>query len=193
MTPAPARTRALLDQPAPDPIPGQLDPTRSDMTTDHQPENWFHEAGSDHCPHGAEPDRESEAWDIWADRHTGSPQDVYICLEAPAGEACGPCSSEDGEMVPWASCRDRDHARPRPSTTAAEHKPGIADVGSLECLERECEEFFDDDGNEIPGKTACSHMREMEICLGCSPDPETSDLPPVVAWSDCTAQAAPTP
>lgn len=35
MTPALARTRALLDTPPPDPIPGQLDLTRSDMTTYH--------------------------------------------------------------------------------------------------------------------------------------------------------------
>ncbi|MFF1499721.1 hypothetical protein ACFVZR_07555 [Streptomyces sp. NPDC058316] len=136
------------------------------MTTDHKPENWFHEAGGDHCPHGAEPDLDSEARDIWADRHTGSPQDVYICLEAPAGEACGACSSEDGEMVPWAACRVREHARPKQGIVLndAEHQQVTVWVGTEECLDRECEEYFTDDGDVDPGVERCSHVREETAC-----------------------------
>lgn len=162
------------------------------MTEQHESGAYYWNADTDDCPHGAEPNIETdgEAWDVWSDQHPVS-DDGRICLGAPAGEACLDCSAEDGEMVPWAACREREHARPKVAVTTTEHTPGIADVGSLECLERECEEFFDDEGDEIPGKTTCSHMREMEICLGCSPDPETSDLPPVVAWTDCPQRPTP--
>lgn len=64
--------------------------------TDHQPEPWYWEAGSEHCPHGPE-----------SDRHTASPQDVVICLDAPMGDHCPECSADHGDAVPWADCPER--------------------------------------------------------------------------------------
>lgn len=163
--------------------------------TDHQPEPWFHEIGSDDCPHGAEPDDENsperEAWEeATSARHTGSPQDVRICRDAPAGEACGACSDDVGEMVPWSACRVRDRARHQDTPISEpQHRPVTVEVGGLECVERECEEFFTDDGDEIPGMDACSHMRQMEICEACSEPDTAEDYPPVVAWTDCAERS----
>lgn len=159
---------------------------------DHEPTKFYWEAGSEHCPHGAEPDYDADpgAWDDWYERHTGSPQDVRICLDAPMGDHCPACSAEHGDMVPWSRCENRKHARPR-QAAADQHRMVIADVGSLECLERECEEFFTEDGEQIPGKTICSHVQELQICSGCSSEPRDGDeYPKVVAWADCTQPKA---
>jgi hypothetical protein len=162
--------------------------------SDHQPESWFHEIGSDDCPHGAEPDDDNTPeWEVWEEqtsaRHTGSPQDVRICLDAPAGEACGACSENDGEFVPWDACRLRDRAR-RDEIPAAEqpvqHRPVTVHVGTADCLERECEEYYTDDGDEIPDKENCSHLREEQICEACSETPlDDGEYPAVVVWADC--------
>jgi hypothetical protein len=162
-------------------------------STDHRPESWFHEAGGDACPHGVEPDGDSPEWDAWYDRHTGSAQDVRICLDAPAGEACGACSDDVGGMVPWSDCRARDRVRREEKPAAeqpAKHEPLTVLSGCLECLERECEEYFTDEGDEIPGKDSCSHLREVEICGGCSVEVPDGDFVPVVAWADCTQRLA---
>lgn len=162
-------------------------------TDDHRPEPWFWEAGGDDCPHGPEPeDDTTEAWDDWSDRHTWSPQDVRVCLDAPAGDMCAACSEDHGEGVPWSACRSRtranrkDIAMPEQPNT---HQPITVQGGSLECLERECEDFFDDEGDEIPGKETCSHLAEIEICAGCSPE-VGADFVPVVAWTDCPQRVA---
>ncbi|MGW0579935.1 hypothetical protein ACWD25_29105 [Streptomyces sp. NPDC002920] len=157
----------------------------TETTADHQPEPWHWEAGSDYCPHGPEPDRDGPDWDDWNQRHTGSPQDVYVCLDAPAGDARAECSAENGEFVPWTSCaaRPRRKDKPMPDQPTT-HQPETVTGGGLECLERECEDFFTDDGDEIPGKDTCSHLTEMEICTGCS-GPATGDFAPVIAWADC--------
>lgn len=77
--------------------------------TDHKPEPWFWEAGSEHCPHGPEPeDDTSPEWDEWSDRHTGSPQDVVICLDAPMGDHCPECSYDHNDPVPWSACDERE-------------------------------------------------------------------------------------
>lgn len=161
--------------------------------SDHQPESWFHEIGSDNCPHGAEPDDDTPEWDAWYDltsvRHTGSDQDVRICLDAPVGEACGVCSENDGEFVPLEACRLRDRAR-RNDIPAAEqpvqHRPVTVHVGTADCLEGECEEYFTEDGEEIPGKENCSHLRGEQICEACSEAPlDDGEYPAVVAWADC--------
>jgi hypothetical protein len=166
------------------------------MTELHEPGAFYWEVGSDQCPHGAEPDieTEGEAWDLWRDRHPSS-DDGPVCLDAPAGDACLACSAEDGEMVPWNRCRVRDHTRPKraaaqkPEQPTA-HVPLTVDVGSLECLERECEDFFDDEGDEIPSKETCSHLSEMEICEGCTGPHKDGEFPVVVAWADCTQRLA---
>lgn len=164
-------------------------------TDDHKPEPWYWEANSDECPHGPEPEDDSPEWDEWMDRHTWAPQDVRICLDAPAGTACPACSAECGDMVPWSRCENRDHARPLPKTTAPQHRPVTVEVAGLECLERECKEFFTDDGDEIPGKETCSHFRQMEVCEACSETPpgDADPFPPVVAWADCQHKPVVTP
>lgn len=156
--------------------------------TAHTREPWFWEAGADECPHGPEPeDDTTAAWDEWHDRHQWAPQDVRICLDAPAGNACTECSEDANEFVPWSACRLRPRAN-RPDTSDAErptvHRPVSVLVGTEECLERECEEYFTDEGDEIAGKESCSHLTEQEICETCSP---AGDLVPVVLWSDCPA------
>ena len=89
-------------------------------------------------------------------------------------------------MVPWAVCENREHAHAWQPTEPRQHRPVTVDVAGLECLERECEEYFTEDGDEIPGKTTCSHVRQMEICEGCSDAPLKGDeCPAVVAWGDC--------
>lgn len=159
--------------------------------TDHRPEPWFWEADSDDCPHGPEPkDDTSPEWNAWDEatsaRHTGSQQDVRICRDAPAGDACGTCSDDVGEMVPWSACRARDRIRRegKPEQPMA-HAPITVTGGNLECLERECEDFFTEDGEEIPGKETCSHLSEMEICEACTGPSSAGEFPAVVAWADC--------
>ncbi|MGW6531419.1 hypothetical protein [Streptomyces venezuelae] len=153
---------------------------------DHEPIPFFWEAGGDKCPHGPEPDRNSPEAEAWWERHSGSPQDVYICLDAPAGACCPACTEEHGATVSWAFCQNRQHARAFQPSRPRQHQPVTVDVAGLECLERECEEYFTDDGDEIPGKTTCSHVQELEICGGCSDEPTASnEFPAVVAWADC--------
>lgn len=137
------------------------------MTDQHQHGAFYWGAGGEHCPHGTEPDRDSAAWDTWAERHTGSPQDVFICLDAPAGEACLECSDEHGDMVPWALCRVREHARPKHGVTPTPdmtHEPVTVWIGTYECLDRECEEYVTEDGDDDPGVERCSHIREELAC-----------------------------
>lgn len=82
------------------------------MTTyEHRPVPYFWEAGSDECPHGPAPDRDSDAWDDWAERHPGSPEEIFICLDAPIGECCDACSEETGEPVGWEWCEEREANR----------------------------------------------------------------------------------
>jgi hypothetical protein len=85
------------------------------VTDRHEPENWYWDADSDHCPHGPEPDGMSDKWDEWMDRHQAYGGGM-LCLDAPAGEACAECSVERGEMVPWAQCDARIRRQPHPAT-----------------------------------------------------------------------------
>lgn len=145
------------------------------MTEPHTSGAFYWEAGSDDCPHGPEPDDDmTPEWDAWYERHTGSPQDVRICLDAPAGDACLVCSDEHGEMVPWEHCRVRDRRRPKDGVTPnpdAEHQTVTVLVGSLDCLERECEDYFDEDGNEKTSTEHCPHIREEQVC-SCQRGPD---------------------
>ncbi|MGA4875907.1 hypothetical protein [Streptomyces lydicamycinicus] len=159
------------------------------MTELHEPAAFYWNANTDYCPHKPQPEQGTDAWDEWMCNHQLY-DDGVLCLDAPAGTACPACSAEHGDMVPWGRCENREHARPRQAKTQ-QHRPVIADVGELECLERECEEFFAEDGDEIPGKTTCSHMRQMEICDACSDEPTAgNEYPVVVAWADCPQSKA---
>jgi hypothetical protein len=78
-------------------------------STDHYPQPWYREAGSENCSHGPEPDYDTDpgAWDAWYERHPGSPQNVRICLDAPMGDHCPACSDWHNDAVPWALCEQR--------------------------------------------------------------------------------------
>lgn len=143
--------------------------------SDHKPEPWYWEAGADDCPHTPEPDvdADGEAWDAWRERHPSS-DNSPICLDAPAGDACGTCSEDDGEMVPWSACRAREHTRPKGGITPnpdTEHQPVIVLVGIRDCLDRECDEYFTEGGDEDPGVERCSHIREEQAC-SCQRGPD---------------------
>lgn len=138
------------------------------LIDDHKQVQWYHSADSVHCTHGPEPDVNAPEWDAWYDRHQVS-DDGHICLDAFAGEACEGCSLEQSEMVPWADCSVRPRVRAQSGMVPspdAEHEPIPVWVGVLDCLERECEEYFTDDGDDIPDVDRCSHLR-AEIACSC--------------------------
>jgi hypothetical protein len=160
--------------------------TTTTDTTTHQPEPWYHEAGSSKCPHGPQPAYGSPEYDAWDDatseRHTPSEQDVVICLDAPMGDMCVECSADHNEAVPWSACDARAHAKPQGWATEYGHLPVTVWVGTTECLERECEELFDDQGDPIPGKDRCSHISVELICGGCSTLTADGYYEPTVPW-----------
>jgi hypothetical protein len=91
--------------------------TDQSVNNGHQPEPWYWAADSEHCPHGPEPeDDTTDAWAEWDDRHTWSPQDVQVCLDAPIGDCCPECSADRNDLVLWADCEQ--HAN-EPAPTAA--------------------------------------------------------------------------
>lgn len=136
----------------------------------HESGPTFWHADADECKHGDEPNIETDgaAWDIWSDRHPIGISDIgRICLDASAGYACLDCSAEEGDMVPWPACRVRDHRRPARGMAPnpdAKHQQVTVWVGTFECLERECDEYFTDGGDEIPDKERCSHIRDELAC-----------------------------
>ena len=135
--------------------------------TEHRPEPWYWAADTEYCPHEPEPERYTDAWDQWMTLGHQPYDDGVICLDAPAGIACQACSAEHGDVVPWERCEGRDHARPIRGTVPnpeAEHQPVQVWVGGIDCLERECDEYFTDDGDDDPTVDTCSHLREATSC-----------------------------
>lgn len=160
--------------------------TETAVDTAHQPEPWYWEAGSDECPHGDKPsDASTEAeHDAWHDRHRLG-DEGYVCLDAPMGDCCPECSADHNEPVSWANCEVRKHIRPKPGITPIldAHEPIEVWVGTNECFERECEDFFTEDGDEIPGKERCSHIGVELICGGCSTRDADGYYEPTVPWT----------
>ncbi len=160
------------------------------MTTEtvelHEPETWYWEVGSEHCPHGPEPeDDSSPEWEAWDERHVGSPQDVRICLDAPMGPVCGACSEDQGDAVGWTVCRAQPHAQAIPGALAdsGAHGPVVVFVGLYDHLDRDCDELYTDGGDEITDKAHCSHVIEQVICGGCSTRDSAGYYEPAVPWS----------
>ena len=134
---------------------------------DHEAEQFYWNADTKYCPH-TQPDIENDgdAWDIWRERHPASDYGP-ICLDAPADICCPACSAEHVDMVPWDRCEGRDHARPVRGAVPnpdAEHQAVQVWVGGIDCLERECEEYFTDDGDEKADLEVCSHIRVETAC-----------------------------
>lgn len=164
-------------------------------TDDHKPAQFYWDAETEHCPHKPIPERNTDAWDEWMALGHQPYDDGVLCLDAPARNACAECSANDGEFVPWTACRVRSRRKDQPMPNQpTTHQPETVLGGALECVERECEDFFTEDGDEIPGKETCSHMTELEICTGCTAaNGAPGDFPPVVAWADCPHRDAATP
>lgn len=132
---------------------------------EHQPSPFYEDA--DACPHTEPNDlTDPAAWDAWSDQHP-TYDDGHLCLDQPAGLGCPACSAEAGDMVPWSFCRSRDHVRPKSGVVpnpGTEHQPVTVWVGSLDCFERECDEYVDDEGEDIAAVDRCSHIREEQAC-----------------------------
>ncbi len=64
-------------------------------------------------------------------------------------------------------------------------------VGGEECLDRECEDYFTDNGEPDPGVERCSHIRTETVCAGCSGEPNADgEYEHTVPWDECTAKAS---
>lgn len=71
--------------------------------------------------------------------------------------------------------------------TTADHRPVILLVGGEDCLDRECDEYFTDDGEPDPGVERCSHITEEQVCEQCTgPQPPGGyyDNATTVPWTD---------
>lgn len=123
------------------------------------------------CPHGPEPEQTTDAWDHWMTLGHQMTADGPICLSLPVGEqGCETCTDEHCTTVPWADCPERGRIRPRRDFVLAagvEHQPIPGWIGTSECFDRECDDYFDQDDNERPDRfdvDACSHMRPAMTC-----------------------------
>ena len=56
--------------------------------------------------------------------------------------------------------------------TVTQHRPIVLLTGSEDCLDRECEDYFTEDGEPDPGVERCSHIREETVCAACSGTPD---------------------
>lgn len=76
--------------------------------------------------------------------------------------------------------------------TDTDHRPLILLVGGEDCLDRDCEEYVTENGDDDPGVERCSHIREEFACAGCS-GPVNSDgnYEATVAWPCAHAPAQP--
>lgn len=75
-----------------------------------------------------------------------------------------------------------------PETKTANHAALALLVGPLECLERECDEYVTEAGDDDPGVERCSHVRLQHVCVDCSTQLPDGDWDPVVDWP-CTPAA----
>jgi hypothetical protein len=68
---------------------------------------------------------------------------------------------------------------------AAAHQPMTLLVGGEECLDRECDDYFTEDGESDPGVERCSHIREEQVCGPCTGQPEDGsyDQAQTVPWT----------
>ncbi|GAA1781126.1 MULTISPECIES: hypothetical protein [Actinomycetes] len=57
-------------------------------------------------------------------------------------------------------------------TNTTTHQPTTVYAGPVDCIERECEEFWDDEGEDRPGVNLCSHIAAEQICAACSEPPK---------------------
>lgn len=81
-----------------------------------------------------------------------------------------------------------------PETTTLEtaHRPLALWVGSGECLERDCDDYADEDGEPDPGVERCSHIRDELVCGGCSIAGDDGEYETTVPWP-CPLGALPDP
>lgn len=63
-----------------------------------------------------------------------------------------------------------DTTRPVEGTTAPapEHHPLTLETGPVDCIDRECDEYFNEDGVEELHVASCSHLTDVIVCGKCS-------------------------
>lgn len=68
--------------------------------------------------------------------------------------------------------------------TSTDHQPTTVYAGPTECIERDCDEFWDDEGEDRPDVNLCSHIAAERICTACSEAPaeEGGYWGQTVAW-----------
>lgn len=136
-------------------------------TTTHKPIQLY-DFAENGCPHGPEPERTTDAWDEWLTLGHEISDDGAICLSLPADEyGCEACSEEFHTTVPWEDCPERTRVRARRGSVPVprgSHHPVPGWTGDSACFERECDDYFDADDNELPEVDACSHMKEVVTC-----------------------------
>ncbi|MEU1663645.1 hypothetical protein ABZ547_08515 [Streptomyces sparsogenes] len=71
--------------------------------------------------------------------------------------------------------------------TTTTHRPLTVFVGSPDCLERECDEYFTANGDEDPGVERCSHITTEEVCADCSVELNDGFMQSTVPWPCRTA------
>lgn len=149
------------------------------MTTRHV-QVTLHRLVSDGCPHGPEPALDTTAWDDWMDLGHEVTGSGIVCLSVPVGSGCATCSADAGKPVLWDQCIERVWRRSCDEITGmvSVHHTIPVWEGPQECLNRECGEYFDDDGAEIISLVTCSHISRSTAC-SCQQisDVEFSDQP----------------
>ena len=83
-------------------------------------------------------------------------------------------------------------AQPVDGTTAPvlEHRPLVLETGPYECIERECEEYYGEDGIEDLSVKSCSHLTDVTVCAGCTPERNDGEYENTVPWPCPAAVAA---
>ncbi|MFB7858742.1 hypothetical protein [Rhodococcus qingshengii] len=146
--------------------------------SDHELIDYYQVVYSE-CPHGRKPARGSALWKSWmANGHRITDHGV-VCLSVPLGKGCKTCSDEVGEMVPWIECPQRIVRKSlEAGSIVGRHQKIPALKGPQECLERDCDDYYDSEGHEVPGLEQCSHTTTVTAC-SCQliSDTELSDIP----------------
>lgn len=85
-----------------------------------------------------------------------------------------------------------DTAHPVADTTVPvpDHQPMTLESGPGDCIDRECEEYYGEDGEPYPGVTSCSHLTDVVVCGGCTPEPTDDGLYLVTVPWPCPAAVA---
>lgn len=69
------------------------------------------------------------------------------------------------------------------------HRRLVLLVGGQDCLDRDCEQYFTEEGEPDPTVELCSHIRTEAICAGCSGRPNADgEYEHTVPWGQCNTE-----